>query len=408
MNTWCVYPWINLHTNTDGRCKLCCHIYTEDYIQHEGRDAILGKDPWEAIWYGAHMKNVRNKMTAGEKLKECNRCYEHEEKGLESSRQWANKEFANRWARTSGGKEMEVYDPVNLELRLGNVCNLKCAGCWSVSSDQLYNERKLITSQEQLPEWLSSQWNHELESVERFDWNWFETEEFEYFIDSVVPGLKRLYLTGGEPTLINMNRVILDKLIKAGNNECYVCWTTNLTNWPPEFYDKLDFFDASEVQMSIDGFEMSNTYMRYPTNWKAVEKNFEKAQQLPEKCILKVYFVYQAWNIFDVKKVIRWIEQNQRRRVDFAPIYLESPDWIHSCIWPPHVKEEVCEELQFETNYKNATQSIINYTMNTDKYSKERMNKMVYYISILDKYRKHKFKDIFPELDFIIQHETTH
>ena len=71
-------------------------------------------------------------------------------------------------------------------------------------------------------------------------------------------------------------------------------------------------------------------------------------------------------------------------------------------------KEEVCKELQFETNYKNATQSIINYTMNTDKYSKERMNKMVYYISILDKYRKHKFKDIFPELDFIIQHETSH
>ena len=210
-----------------------------------------------------------------------------------------------------------------------------------------------------------------INSVERFDWNWFETEEFEYFIDCVVPNLKRLYLTGGEPTLINMNRVILDKLIEVGNNKCYVCWTTNLTNWPPEFYDKLDFFDASEVQMSIDGFEMSNTYMRYPTNWK-------------------------------------WIEQNQRRRVDFAPIYLESPDWIHSCIWPTHVKEEVCEELQFETSYKNATQSIINYTMNTNKYSKERLDKMVYYISILDKYRKHKFKDIFPELDFIIQHETAH
>ena len=336
------------------------------------------------------------------------RPYEECQKGLESSRQWANKEFANRWAPTSESKKMEVYDPVNLELRLGNVCNLKCAGCWSVSSDQLYNERKLITSQEQLPDWLSTQWNHELESVERFDWNWFNTKEFEYFIDCVVPNLKRLYLTGGEPTLINMNRVILDKLIEAGNNKCYVCWTTNLTNWPPEFYDKLDFFDASEVQMSIDGYDMSNTYMRYPTNWKAVEKNFEKAQQLPEKCILKVYFVYQAWNIFDVKKVIRWIEQNQRRRVDFAPIYLESPDWIHSCIWPPRIKEEACEELQFETNYKNATQSIINYTINTDKYSKERMNKMVYYISILDKYRKHKFKDIFPELDFIIQHETSH
>lgn len=400
MSTWCVYPWINLHTNTDGRCKLCCHIYTEDYIQYEGRDAILGKDPWEAIWYGDHMKNVRDKMTSGEKLKECNRCYEHEEKGLESSRQWANKEFII--------ENMEIFDPVNLELRLGNVCNLKCAGCWSVSSDQLYNERKLITSQEHLPEWLATQWNHELESVEKFDWNWFETDEFEYFIDSVVPNLKRLYLTGGEPTLINMNRVILDKLIKAGNNKCYVCWTTNLTNWPPEFYDKLDFFDASEVQMSIDGFKMTNTYCRYPTNWKSVEKNFDKAQKLTDKCILKVYYVYQAWNVFDVKKVIKWIEQRQTRRVDFAPIFLESPEWIHSCIWPDYVKDEVCEDLQFSTPYKGATESIINYTQNTNKYSKVNIDKMSYYISILDKYRKHNFKDIFPELDFIIQHEQSH
>ena len=141
---------------------------------------------------------------------------------------------------------------------------------------------------------------------------------------------------------------------------------------------------------------------------KSVEKNFEKAQQLPEKCTLNVYFVYQAWNIFDVRNVIEWITNNQRRRVDFVPIFLESPDWIHSCIWPKHVRDEVCESLNFDTPSKGAIQSIINYTQNTDKYSKENLGKMSYYIGMLDKYRKHKFKDIFPELDFIIQHETSH
>lgn len=400
-DTFCMYPWVNVHTNTDGRCKLCCNIYTEDYVQHEGRDAILGIDHWKDIWYGDHMTNVRKRMLAGEKLKECTRCYEHEEKGLESSRQWANKALPAPGAL----EEYTKFDPTYLELRLGNVCNLKCAGCWSVSSDQLYKERKDILNQEQLPTWLYDQWKHEVDSVEKFDWSWYETKEFEDFIDSVVPNLKRLYLTGGEPTLINMNRVILDKLIEANNYGCYVCWTTNLTNWPPEFYDKLDFFDASEVQMSIDGFEMTNTYCRYPTNWKSVEKNFEKAQRLPNQCTLKVYFVYQAWNVFDVRNVIEWISNNQRRRVDFVPIFLESPEWIHSCIWPKHVRDEICESLDFATPYQGAIQSIINYTQNTDKYSKENLEKMSYYIGMLDKYRKHKFKDIFPELDFIIQHE---
>ena len=69
-NTFCVYPWINLHTNTDGRCKLCCHIYSEDYISINGKAAVLGKDNWEEIWNGEHMQEVRNRMLAGSPLKE--------------------------------------------------------------------------------------------------------------------------------------------------------------------------------------------------------------------------------------------------------------------------------------------------------------------------------------------------
>ena len=121
--------------------------------------------------------------------------------------------------------------------------------------------------------------------------------------------------------------------------------------------------------MSIDGYEMTNSYVRYPTNWKSVEKNFSKAQQLTEKCILKVYFVYQAWNVYDVTKVIRWIERNQKRRVDFVPIFLESPDYIHSCVWPEEIRTDVVNKLQaFDTQYEGAIRNIINYTKNTDKY----------------------------------------
>ena len=407
LGTFCVYPWNNLHTNTDGRVKLCCNIYTEDYVQVDGKDAVLGKVPFDDIWNGPHMKNVREMMINGDRLKECSRCYEHEEKGLESSRQWANRTFPLPVMRYDYVNNM-AFDPTLLELRLGNQCNLKCSGCWSVSSDQLYNERKMITGQEQLPDWLASQWNHELESVEKFDWDWFKTKEFMDFVDRVAPTLKRLYMTGGEPTLIHMNRVMLDKLVEVGNKDCYVCWTTNLTNWPSEFYDKLDFFNASEIQMSIDGYEDVNRYVRYPTNWKSVEKNFTKAQQLPNKVLLKVYFVYQAWNVFDVKNVMTWIQNTQQRRVDFVPIFLESPEWIHSCNWPEHIRNEVCEDLSsFDTPYRGAIDSIVNYTKNTDKYSQENLHKMKVYIDLLDKYRSQSFKTTFPELDFILHNEQT-
>lgn len=395
-DTFCVYPWINLHTNTDGRCKLCCHVYTEDYIQIDDQDAILGKDPFDKIWQGQYMSQVRENMLAGKPVKECSRCYEHEEKGIESSRQWANNQFPI--------KTTEIFDPTHLELRLGNHCNLKCNSCWSVSSDQLYKERARILSNQSVPKWLSDQWNHEVKSVDRFDWNWFETKEFRNFVDRVAPTLRRLYLTGGEPTLIQANKYVIDKLIESGNSSCHVAWTTNLTTWPNEFYDKLDFFDSSEIQMSIDGFGDHNQYIRYPTPWQKVERNFEKAQQLPEKVQLKIYFVYQAWNIFDVKPLVEWLKNSQQRRIDFVPIFLEYPDQLHSCVWPESIRNTALEQLQSvkSQSHSDPIARIINYTKNTDKYSKEQIERMKTYIQINDRYRRLNFSEIFPELSKVL------
>ncbi len=398
-DTFCVYPWINLHTSTDGRCKLCCHVYSEDYVKLDNRDAILGKDNFNDIWYGDYMFDVRERMLNGRPVKECKRCYEHEEKGLESSRQWANKVYPI--------SDVKVFDPTHLELRLGNHCNLKCNSCWSVSSDQIYKERKKILEDHEVPKWLSDQWNHEINSVEKFDWQWFETQEFKNFVNRVAPYLKRLYLTGGEPTLIEANKYVLDKIIESGNRDCHVAWTTNMTTWPEEFYSKLKFFNSSEIQMSIDGYKDHNRYIRYPTDWKKVEENFKKAQLLPGKVELKIYFVYQAWNVFDVKKLIAWVEQNQNRRVDFVPIFLEHPDQLHSCVWPQHIKSKIINDLKtIKTNvHKDSVLQMINYTLNTNKYSAENLKRMKQFIEITDTFRKYKFNEAFPDLKLILDSE---
>ena len=293
---------------------------------------------------------------------------------------------------------------------MGNKCNLKCNSCWSVSSNQIYKERKkMLAKEKKIPEWLYYQWKHEIKSVEEHDWAWYETQDFRDFVDDVAPTLERLYLTGGEPTMIDANEYVLNKLVEVGNKDCYVAWTTNMTTWPDGFYDKLDFFNSSEIQMSIDGYGDHNMYIRYPTDWSVLENNFKKAQALPEKVQLKIYFVYQAWNIFDVRKLINWLESIQTRRIDFVPLFLEHPDQIHSCVWPANVKTQVIEDLSRINSrlHNDAVQRIINYTVNTNKYSIDNIHRMKQFISINDKYRKYQFKDIFPGLNRILEQECT-
>ena len=181
-----------------------------------------------------------------------------------------------------------------------------------------------------------------------------------------------------------------------------------MTTWPEGFYDKLAFFNSSEIQMSIDGYKSHNAYIRYPTDWNKLEENFEKALKLPSTVQLKIYFVYQAWNVFDVGDLIGWLESKQGdRRVDFVPIFLEHPEQIHSCVWPDHVKLRVLEKLHNLTTlrHQDAVSRIINYTHNTTKYSKENMKRMREFIDINDRYRRHKFNSLFYELNDILENE---
>ena len=56
------------------------------------------------------------------------------------------------------------------------------------------------------------------------------------------------------------------------------------------------------------------------------------------------------------------------------------------------------------TKYHNdAVTRIINYTVNTHKYSAVNIKKMRQFIDIQDKYRKYKFADIFPTLDYTME-----
>ena len=109
---------------------------------------------------------------------------------------------------------------MSLELRLGNQCNLKCLTCWSVSSSLVYNERVDIVKKDILRDnelgWLEPIWKEEIKSVDNYNIDeWYETETFYSNIRKMAPNLRRLYTTGGEPTLIKANYKMLEMLLES-------------------------------------------------------------------------------------------------------------------------------------------------------------------------------------------------
>lgn len=405
--TFCVYPWININTNTTGNCKLCCNIVIDSHIKKPtGQDFLLGTDSIGEIWNSDYMKNTRYQMLNNQQPKDCNMCYQRELDGVYSSRQWANhslmdSDVIQRINQTHKDGQLDLL-PNSLELRLGNKCNLKCNSCWSISSSNLAIER--LHNLHKAPTWLRQEWQSEIDLFAKQNWEWYNTPKFDEFIDLVAPKLKRLYLTGGEPTLIEKNYEILRKLILAENKDCFVSFTTNLTTFDKDFYNMLEYFHHSEVQCSIDGIDKVNTYIRWPSNWKIITNNFAKVCLLLHKTQVKIYTVVQLMNGENLTEIIDFANQhNTQRPLDWVPIFLEHPEYLKIHNLSQSKLDIIVEDLKNQnyenTNMAHAIEKVINYILSSksvqDHTSKQRFTE---FSSTIDKIRSISLVDYVPKV----------
>ena len=89
-DTFCILPWIHLHTTPTGQAAPCC-------ISNSCADNIgvgnSNTDSLEEIVNSPKMKKLRVDMINGVKNEECTNCHRHDEKGVPSARV----DFNNTW-----------------------------------------------------------------------------------------------------------------------------------------------------------------------------------------------------------------------------------------------------------------------------------------------------------------------
>ena len=353
---WCPYPWNNLNTNTDGSLKLCCAILENHHFTDKNETLNFGKDNIEKIWNSDYVQKIRQDLLDNKKPKACDVCWKLEDKKIKSSRIAILEE--NIYS-----KNLKVEDyPNSLELRLGNKCNLKCLTCWSVSSSSIYEERKKALNEKQsLPDWLSVNWNSETKYVDSQNYDWYNSEKFDENFHKIAKGLKRLYLTGGEPTLIKSNIKILKSLEQAKNKDCHISFTTNLSLWNEEFYQQLEKFNNCEIQISIDGYGELNEYIRNPSDWLKIDSNLNRLIDLEAGKKIKIYTVFSILNFLWIDELIEYlIKKFSNRKAEWVPIVLQAPEFLSTDCLSENLKLKAVEKLK-NILIKNNNQSELEY-----------------------------------------------
>ena len=270
--TYCVVPWTQLATNASGFYRVCCNALPgKNLVQNKkGIPLSVYEHSANEAWSSETYQKIRREMLDSKRPEMCVRCFREEDSGVESARQKMNK----RW---SSSHHKDSSPPISIkyvDLRLGNLCNLKCRMCNPYASNKWVDEwNQVVHSAELAPNYVLDK--EQIDKLKSMDWPSFEkTWENLY---PVLESIEEIYLTGGEPFLSLEQVDLLKKMIQDGKaGKITLKYNTNLTCLPEKLISLWKNFKTVKINVSIDGLGTVNDYIRHPSSWKVVYNNFEK------------------------------------------------------------------------------------------------------------------------------------
>lgn len=301
---FCVLPWISLETSPIGTVRPCC-LAEEEIVDNAGEKFNLSKANFSSIQNSHYMRKLRQEFIDGKQPQTCRKCFREERAGRTSKRMHTLDRLKHMLPEQDW--TIDAKPLMFLDLKLGNICNLKCRICGSWSSSTFATEE------------LNDIWNHE-EKKASFHYTMLkqgawprENLIFWSEIEQVVDQIQYIEFTGGEPFMIqehfDMLQLLVDKGI-AGNIEIH--YNTNGTQWPEKAEKIWKHFKVVEIAFSIDDVGPRFEYQRSNAIWSEVEANLEKFKQLRarnQNIQLQVCTTVNVFNVYYLETVANWINQ---------------------------------------------------------------------------------------------------
>jgi MoaA/NifB/PqqE/SkfB family radical SAM enzyme len=222
----------------------------------------------------------------------------------------------------------------SVDLRLGNLCNLKCRMCSPVSSRLL------------IPEWRTlfnvAADDPRLAALESVDW--FSADTLWENCAALAPQVQTLHFAGGEPLLITRMLDFLSRLVEHGSAPgITLSYVTNLTTLPERVVTLWPRFAAVSITVSLDGAGPLNTYIRFPSKWENIDAHLTALVRDPGRfncAALTINTTVQAYNVLRLDALCEYVICHVAPHVTSYPrlTLLQWPSCMSVQVLPPELK----------------------------------------------------------------------
>ena len=179
----------------------------------------------------------------------------------------------------------------------------------------------------------------------------------------------------------------------------------------------MKLFSSVYIVFSVDGYEKTQEYIRYPSQWKEIEENILKIlKNRRENTQFHFSPVVQVYNILNLTQLLRWIDDLQISygNVNNSMIICTKPEFLDIAILPKNLKQKALLRIEeYENSYKGRDHflleclgSVKNVLRTEEKAGIEKDLKRFYkYTSLLDQKRGNSFEKTFPELNHFFEED---
>jgi MoaA/NifB/PqqE/SkfB family radical SAM enzyme len=357
---FCVLPWISLETSPIGTVRPCC-LAEEEIVDNSGEKFNLSTASFSGIQNSNYMQRLRQEFIDGKQPQTCRKCFREERSGRTSKRMHT----LDRLKHILPNEEWKIdAKPLMfLDLKLGNICNLKCRICGSWSSSTFASEELAHLSKDE-----DKKSNHHYRMLRQGAWP-RENQQFWSEIAEVSDQIQYIEFTGGEPFMIQEHFDMLQGLVDrglAGNIEIH--YNTNGTQWPEHAEEIWRHFKTVEIAFSIDDVGARFEYQRSNAVWSEVVDNIAKFRELRDRnrnIQLQICCTINVFNVYYLEEVANWIVQQGMNFIYWNMMHeayyfsiSSLPDTakkaiaekLQSANVPPKIKEEFRRIVEFMNN----------------------------------------------------------
>jgi len=323
---FCIQPFVNTTTRIKGQNNVCCNI--------NGFESTIDKETPNSFFNSSRVREMRQKLLKGEKLKECSICHYQEHLSNSSHRIEYNKYYNIKNNQTKEYYEKivdklkltELKNPLYAELHISNLCNLKCLSCNEYDSSKFHSENKTLGVSENI----------------NIDYSEFDDSKSNALDSIIKKGLLFLDIRGGETLMVPEIKKILSALDSDTAKTITLKIQTNGTIVPDEqWIDIFKKFKRTKVNVSIDALGDDNHYVRFPSDWQKITTTIDVLKNNDIAFIINT--VVSNINLLLLDKLFEWIQENKYLNYFYI---LESPTHFRPTNLPQSLLDIAVKRLQ--------------------------------------------------------------